>query len=111
VRIPVHIGGKNVGWMELKPDTEKSLAKATMGHKVNPTAGLAIRVDTMEIVEVDLCWSPGIALSELEAKYQELLGAVESKHEGETRHQTALRYITERETRNAEAGQVSLPNV
>lgn len=31
------------------------------------------------------------------AKYQELLMAVEFKHEGETRHQTALRYIQQTE--------------
>lgn len=30
--------------------------------------------------------------------YHQLLYAVESKHEGETRHETALRYIRERET-------------
>jgi predicted nuclease with TOPRIM domain len=30
-------------------------------------------------------------------RYNELLYAVETKHEGETRHQTALRYIRERE--------------
>ena len=30
--------------------------------------------------------------------YYQLLYAVESKHEGETRHETALRYIRERET-------------
>mgnify|MGYP003661816039 CR=1 FL=1 len=34
-------------------------------------------------------------LSEL---YRELLFSVESKHEGESRHDTALRYIRERET-------------
>lgn len=30
--------------------------------------------------------------------YYQLLYAVESKHDGETRHETALRYIRERET-------------
>ncbi len=30
--------------------------------------------------------------------YNELIMAVEKKHEGETRHQTALRYIRERES-------------
>ena len=30
--------------------------------------------------------------------YHQLLYAVEAKHEGETRHETALRYIRERET-------------
>jgi len=34
----------------------------------------------------------------LSALYHELLLSVESAHEGESRHQTALRYIRERET-------------
>ena len=34
--------------------------------------------------------------------YEELLSAVAQKHEGETRHQTALRYIQERESRPSE---------
>ena len=33
----------------------------------------------------------------LEAKYYELILAVVMKHEGETRHETAMRYIVERE--------------
>ena len=36
-------------------------------------------------------------VEDLETKYQELLTAVSQKYEGETRHQTALRYIRERE--------------
>ena len=34
----------------------------------------------------------------LQTRYHELLFAVASKHEGETRHETALRYIRERES-------------
>ena len=34
---------------------------------------------------------------EVEALYHELLYAVEKKHDGESRHATALRYIRERE--------------
>jgi hypothetical protein len=37
-----------------------------------------------------------------EAKYQELLYAVASKHPGETRHQTALRYIRQAEAPTGE---------
>lgn len=37
-------------------------------------------------------------LTEVEGVYSELLMAVENKHPGETRHQTALRYIHEAET-------------
>ena len=35
---------------------------------------------------------------ELAKPYSELINAVESKHPNETRHQTALRYIKERES-------------
>ena len=38
-------------------------------------------------------------VSRLRSLYQELLGAVATKHDNETRHETALRYITERENR------------
>lgn len=34
----------------------------------------------------------------LEAKYNELIHAVETKHPDETRHETALRYITQAES-------------
>lgn len=37
------------------------------------------------------------ATNEYQSRYQELIFAVETKHKGETRHQTALRYIRERE--------------
>lgn len=40
-------------------------------------------------------------LSKMEDDYHELLLAVVNKHEGETRHETALRYITEHENRPA----------
>lgn len=36
--------------------------------------------------------------AELERKYNELIMAVGNKYPGETRHQTALRYIQERES-------------
>lgn len=42
---------------------------------------------------------PWREVEELRSLYNELLYAVESKHEGETRHATALRYIRERENR------------
>ena len=41
--------------------------------------------------------APPAAVPETEAKYAELLYAVESKWPGESRHETALRYIRERE--------------
>lgn len=38
-------------------------------------------------------------VTQLRAKYDELIYAVAQKHDGETRHETALRYILERENR------------
>jgi hypothetical protein len=38
------------------------------------------------------------ALEGVNQRYNELIMAVESKEPNETRHETALRYITERET-------------
>ena len=41
-------------------------------------------------------------IERLETQYHELLYAVEKKHPNETRHETALRYITEREARSSD---------
>jgi len=61
------------------------------------------------------CWDCGrvwgmgeikAAISEhaaLKRDYNELIMAVANKHEGETRHQTALRYILEAEQGSSEA--------
>lgn len=38
-----------------------------------------------------------IHIKSLAEEYDELIAAVESKYEGESRHETALRYIKERE--------------
>ena len=38
--------------------------------------------------------------SQIEQNYNELIMAVSNKYKGETRHQTALKYITERENIN-----------
>lgn len=38
-------------------------------------------------------------------KYTELIFAVETVHDGETRHQTALRYIREREVHSSDVAQ------
>jgi len=42
----------------------------------------------------------------LKRDYNELIMAVANKHEGETRHQTALRYILEAEQGSSEASVV-----
>lgn len=49
-------------------------------------------------------------VAELEAerdRYYELLYAVEKKHPGETRHETALRHIKQAEAQTGDAGQAS----
>lgn len=48
-------------------------------------------------------------LAALKAAYDELLYEVAQKYEGETRHQTALRYIRERENRPLETGTAATP--
>ena len=52
---------------------------------------------------------PWREVEHLRSLYNELLYAVASKHEGETRHETALRYIQERENRT-EGPCVDSPN-
>jgi len=44
----------------------------------------------------------------LETQYHDLLMSVETKHEGETRHETARRYILEAEKRNRGDGKAAL---
>ena len=46
----------------------------------------------------------------LSERYYELLYAVASKHEGETRHETALRYIVERENGTLEGSVAQVEN-
>ena len=52
---------------------------------------------------------PWREVESLRTRYHELLYAVASKHEGETRHETALRYIREREN-HTEGPCVDSPN-
>jgi hypothetical protein len=50
-------------------------------------------------------------LSRLRGLYEELLFAVGNKYPGETRHQTALRYIQQAEAPRISAAQCEGPNV
>lgn len=50
-------------------------------------------------------------LLKIEKKYDELIRAVESKFPGETRHETALRYIRDRETMKVGATVVTGPTI
>lgn len=56
-----------------------------------------------------ITYIPYREVSRLRDQYHELLYAVASKHDGETRHETALRYIREREERT-EGPASSSPN-
>lgn len=56
-----------------------------------------------------ITYIPCREVSRLRDQYHELLYAVASKHDGETRHETALRYIREREERT-EGPASSSPN-
>ena len=53
--------------------------------------------DRIAKLESDIIWM-GTEIARLEAQYNELIMAVEKKHPDETRHETALRYITQRES-------------
>jgi hypothetical protein len=57
--------------------------------------------DFVRMVSTDgrqgVAYIPFREVESIRDKYNELIMAVESKHEGETRHETALRYIRERE--------------
>jgi hypothetical protein len=48
-----------------------------------------------------VAYIPGMDADRWKALYHELLWSVESVYEGETRHETALRYIRERETHSS----------
>ena len=58
-------------------------------------AGVLAKIDAQ--IAAAQAQQPAAAVPETEAKYAELLYAVESKWPGESRHETALRYIRERE--------------
>jgi hypothetical protein len=66
--------------------------------------------DLDEVLGIGRCFMPRAGrvadLIRAERERDELLYAVAYKHEGETRHQTALRYIREREERSGDRAQV-----
>ena len=53
--------------------------------------------------------SPGVPPQDYKALYYELLYAVGMKHQGESRHETALRYIKRAEQPNGEAKSTAVP--
>jgi hypothetical protein len=73
--------------------TEKQLAEAIRQAIASGDFQRNLCLDGAQSV-IYLPWREVDSLRRL---YNELLYAVESKHEGESRHETALRYIQERE--------------
>lgn len=71
--------------------TETQLAEAI--RQAMPDFRRHVHVTGQAVVYI-----PGMEADRWKALYHELLWSVESVHEGETRHETALRYIRERET-------------
>jgi len=74
--------------------TERQMADAI---KQAIKAGDFIRHVRVDNQAQSVTYIPGIGMDELRSKYYELIHAVVVKCEGETRHETALRYILERE--------------
>lgn len=101
--------GFNIGAITLELVRKHNLAVETLTeHQVADAIRQAI--ESGDFVQNVVCGSgaqsviylPGRGLDRLRAKYDELIYAVASKHEGETRHETALRYIREREASTGE---------
>lgn len=76
--------------------TESQLAEAL--RQAAPDFRRYVQADNQQVVY--LPWSEA---ERWKALYHELLFAVETKHHGETRHETALRYIHEAERGSDEA--------
>lgn len=55
----------------------------------------------VHVIGQAVVYIPSMEADRWKALYHELLWSVESVHEGETRHETALRYIRERETHSS----------
>jgi len=75
---------------------EKNERLTALEHKLDVTEQEAIAFR-------DLLQEARAKLEAVEQEYMELFYSVVTKHEGETRHQTALRYIREREHHTTEA--------
>lgn len=74
--------------------TETQLAEAI--RQAMPDFRRHVHVTGQAVVYI-----PGMEADRWKALYHELLWSVESVHEGETRHETALRYIREREAHSS----------
>ena len=73
--------------------TERQLAESI--RQAMPDFRRNVHADKQSVI-----YLPGSEADRWKNLYHELLMAVESKHEGESRHETALRYIQERENRS-----------
>lgn len=85
--------------------TEQQLAEAIRQAIASGDFARNVTTDGRQAV----IYIPWREVESLRTRYHELLYAVASKHEGETRHETALRYIREREN-HTEGPCVDSPN-
>lgn len=74
--------------------TEKQLAEAI---RQAIASGEFVRLVSVDNSSQQVTYIPFRELEEVKSKYNELIYAVARKYDGETRHDTALRYIRERE--------------
>ncbi|MCK9587804.1 MAG: hypothetical protein M0Q93_00410 [Terrimicrobiaceae bacterium] len=66
------------------------------GYQIASALGKALKAGDFQRVVIkdsqQVYYQPGLALSRLQIQYNELIMAVGSRYENETRHETALRY-------------------
>jgi hypothetical protein len=82
--------------------TEHQLAEAI---RQAIQSGDFIRYVRQEDSAQQIVYVPWREADRLSSLYHEILNAVETKYEGESRHETALRYIKERESSNNKPSQ------
>lgn len=78
--------------------TERQLAEVIRQALMSGDFLRNVRSDGCAQLVLYLPWQ---GMEALQHRYNELINAVASKHEGESRHETALRYIREREANAA----------
>jgi len=96
-----------------KPDAKTVLERpsqirCTCGHVAYEHGACCFHCDCEATIDKVMKAGYRDALERSEAQYQDLLYQVETKHEGETRHETAKRYIAEAEKRDKGDGVAAL---
>ena len=109
-RLPESEGRIVLGWIERGPGIEKSQRTACMKDiiwkYITKWQPLPAPPSDVEIIHpLEAAPIEAEAARNFEKAYHELIFAVGNKHKGETRHETALRYIREAETGSTEPAQ------